>query len=593
MQKRIFSRQLWISCEALTSTWMKPALLGLVTLALTGCASQEARDKTTYNQINAELDKAAAAQAKPAQPGAVNTALLPPLKIEMPKPGKPLEQRFDLVVNNASANQVFLGIVSGTRYSMLVHPDVSGTISVNLKNVTVFEALDAIRELYGYDYRVDGTRIFIQPLTMQTRVFKLNYISGQRKGTSDIRVTSGSVSDAPTTGTITPTATTTTSGGSSGRAFETSKITTTTETDFWSELKSSLIAIIGDKDGRTVVVSPQSGVVLIRALPNEIRQVEHYLKATQLSVDRQVMLEAKIIEVQLNDSYQSGINWAAFNRNGQNRFSVGADANSFALPGGAPVAGSTLGSVFGAALPKAVATSAGMLNIAVQADNFAALISFLNTQGTVHVLSSPRIATLNNQMAVLKVGTDEFFVTNVSSTTVTGTATTSTPNVTLRPFFSGIALDVMPQISDDGQITLHVHPSVSQVSEKNKTVDLGGTLGKMNLPLASSTVSETDSVVRVQDGSIVAIGGLMQQSMTDDRSGVPVAGDVPLFGALFRHTNRASQKRELVILLKTTIVQGGGDWSQDVLNSRERIQKMQRDGSDGDASDTGYSAGRH
>lgn len=592
MQKRIFSRQLWASRETLTAAWVTPALLALVTLALAGCATQEARDKTTYNQINTELDTAAAAQAKLAQPSAVDAALLPPLKIEMPKVGKPLEQRFDLVVNNAPADQVFLGIVSGTRYSMLVHPEVSGTISVNLKNVTVFEALDAIRELYGYDYKVDGTRIFIQPLTMQTRVFKLNYISGQRKGTSDIRVTSGSVSDAPTTGTITPGATTTTSGGSSGRAFETSKITTKTETDFWSELKNSLTSIIGDKDGRTVVVSPQSGVVLIRALPNEMRQVQRYLKATQLSVDRQVMLEAKIIEVQLNDGYQSGINWAAFNRNGQNRFSVGADANSFALPGGAPVAGSTLGSVFGAALPQAVATTAGMLNIAAQADNFAALISFLNTQGTVHVLSSPRIATLNNQMAVLKVGTDEFFVTNVSSTTVTGTATTSTPNVTLQPFFSGIALDVMPQISDDGQITLHVHPSVSKVTEKDKTVDLGGTLGKMNLPLASSTVSETDSVVRVQDGSIVAIGGLMQQSMTDDRSGVPVAGDVPLFGALFRHTNRASQKRELVILLKTTVVQSGGDWSQDVLNSRERIQKMQRDGSDGDGLDTEHSAGR-
>ena len=592
MQKRIFSRHFWIGCEVLTAAWMKPALLGLVTLALTGCASQEARDKTTYNQINAEFDKAAAAQAKPARAGAVDAALLPPLKIEMPRPGKPPEQRFDLVVNNAPANQVFLGIVSGTRYSMLVHPEVSGTISVNLKNVTVFEALDAIRELYGYDYRMDGTRIFIQPLTIQTRVFKLNYINGQRKGTSDIRVTSGSVTDSPTTGTITPSATTTTSGGSSGRAFETSKITTKTETDFWSELRSSLTSIIGDKDGRTVVVSPQSGVVLIRALPNEIREVEHYLKATQLAVDRQVMLEAKIIEVQLNDSYQSGINWAAFNRNGQNRFSVGADANSFTLPGGAPVAGSTLGSVFGAALPRAVATSAGMLNIAAQANNFAALITFLNTQGTVHVLSSPRIATLNNQMAVLKVGTDEFFVTNVSSTTVTGNATTSTPNVTLQPFFSGIALDVMPQISDDGQITLHVHPSVSKVSEKDKTIDLGGGLGKMNLPLASSTVSETDSVVRVQDGSIVAIGGLMQQSMTDDRAGVPVAGDVPLLGALFRHTNRDSQKRELVILLKTTIVQGSDDWSQDVLNSRDRIRKMQRNGSDEDTSDTGNSAGR-
>lgn len=591
MQKRNFFSRVRLCRDALTAARILPGLLGLVTLALAGCATQEAQDKRTYNQISAELDQAAAAKPEPAPPQAVSAALLPPLKIEMPKAGKPLEQRFDLVVSNAPANQVFLGIVSGTRYSMLVPADVSGTISVNLKDVTVFEALDAIRELYGYDYKVDRTRIFIQALTMQSRVFKLNYISGQRKGTSDIRVTSGSVSDAPSTGTNESGTTTTTTGASSGRAFETSKITTTTQTDFWSELKSSLAAIIGDKDGRAVVVSPQSGVVLIRAMPREIRQVENYLKAMQLAVDRQVMLEAKIIEVQLNDSYQAGINWGAFKRNGQNRFAVGADANSFSLPAGTPVAGSTLGSVFGAALPTAASTSAGLLNIAVQADNFAALISFLNTQGTVHVLSSPRIATLNNQMAILKVGTDDFFVTNVSSTTVTGTTTTSTPNVTLRPFFSGIALDVTPQISDDGLITLHIHPSVSQVTENKKTVDLGGLQGQLNLPLASSAVSETDSVVRVQDGSIVAIGGLMRQSMTDDRIGVPAVGELPLLGAFFRHANRVSQKSELVILLKTTVVQGDNDWTQDVLQSQQRIQKMQGDGN-GDSAETGNSAGR-
>lgn len=593
MQKRILSRQLWITRETSAAAWLMPTLLGLVTLALSGCANMEAPDKTTYNQINSELDKAAAAQAKPVQPGAVNAALLPPLKIEMPKVGKPLEQRFDLVVNNAPANQVFLGIVSGTRYSMLVHPEVSGTISVNLKNVTVFETLDVIRELYGYDYKVDGTRIFIQPLTMQTRVFKLNYISGQRKGASDIRVISGSVSNSSTTGPTTPGGATTTTGAPTSRAFETSKITTDTETDFWGELKNSLMAIIGDKDGRQVVVSPQSGVVLIRAMPNEIRHVQNYLKATQLSVDRQVMLEAKIIEVQLNSGYQAGINWAAF-RSG---LSVGSVAPGTALSTSGPLTSPSLAATPGSTLANIATASAataanGLFGLAYQASNFAALLSFLNTQGTVHVLSSPRIATLNNQMAVLKVGTDDFFVTNVSSTTVTGTATTTTPNITLQPFFSGIALDVTPQISEEGEIILHIHPSVSLVTENLKTINLGGTLGSLNLPLASSAVSETDSVVRVQDGSIVAIGGLMRQSMTDDRSEVPVAGEVPVFGALFRNTNRVSQKRELVILLKTTVVQGDSDWGQDILNSRERIWKMQRNDTFGDGSSMGNSAGR-
>ncbi|MES2406413.1 MAG: pilus (MSHA type) biogenesis protein MshL [Pseudomonadota bacterium] len=557
------------------TTWVFPVLLALATLALTGCANMGARDNSTFKEINAELNTAAAAQVKPAPQGAVNAALLPPLKIEMPKVNKPPEQRFDLVVSDAPAAQVFLGIVSGTRYSMLINPEVSGTISVNLKNVTVFEALDAIRELYGYDYKVEGTRIFIQPLTMQTRVFKLNYISGQRKGASDIRVISGSVSNSSSTGPTTPGGTTTTTGAPTSHAFETSKITTDTETDFWSELKNSLTAIIGDKDGRKVVVSPQSGVVLIRAMPNELRHVQNYLKATQLSVDRQVMLEAKIIEVQLNSGYQAGINWAAF-RSG---LSVGSVAPGTQLSTSGALVSPTLAAVPGSVLANVATSSAataanGLFGLAYQASNFAALLSFLNTQGTVHVLSSPRIATLNNQMAVLKVGTDDFFVTNVSSTTVTGTATTTTPNVTLQPFFSGIALDVTPQISEDGEIILHIHPSVSLVTENLKTINLGGTLGSLNLPLASSAVSETDSVVRVQDGSIVAIGGLMRQSMTDDRSEVPVAGEVPVFGSLFRNTNRVSQKRELVILLKTTVVQGDSDWGQDILNSRERIQKL-------------------
>ena len=560
-------------CHPSRTLTPRPIALGvglLLSLGLGACATAPPlRDRSAENQINAELDQAAAARVAPARQRAVDAALLPPLVMHAPRPSRLPEQRFNLAVNNAPAEDIFLSIVSGTRYSMLVHPDVAGRISVNLQNVTVFEALDAIRELYGYDYKVDDTRIFIEPLTLQTRVFKLNYIAGQRHGSSDIRVTSGSVTDTPTT-TLSPGAITSSSDNQGGKAFETSRITTTTETDFWADLQGTLGAIIGDHDGNKVAVNPQSGVVLVRAKPSEMRQVENYLKAIQNSVNRQVMLEAKIVEVQLNDSYQTGINWAAFNRAGQTRFAVGATPTSINFPNGTTVSGGTLGSVLGAG-------TGGLLNIAAMTDNFAALINFLDTQGTVHVLSSPRIATLNNQQAVLKVGTDEFFVTNVSSTTTAvGTnGAVSSPNVTLRPFFSGIALDVTPQISEDGQITLHIHPAVTQVVEKTKVVELGTTQGPLRLPLASSTVSETDSIVRVQDGSIVAIGGLMRQSMSDDNSRVPGAGDIPGFGAFFRHRNHSMQKRELVILLKTTVVQGGSDWAEDILNTRERIHRLE------------------
>jgi len=568
---------------------MKKATLAMVVLSLAGCAGSSSRHGT-YDQINEEMDKAVATKPQPAQPDAVSASLLPPLNIEMPKSGKPLEQRFDLVFSNAPAAQVFMGIVSGTRYSVLLHPDVAGSISANLKDVTVFDALDAIRELYGYDYKVDGTRIFIQPLTMQTRMYQVNYLTGSRKGTSDIRVTSGSVSDSPGSG-ATPgaAASTTITPGGTSRTLSSSKISTTSDSDFWNELKTSLEAIVGNKEGRSVVISPQSGVLVIRAMPEELKNVTAYLKATQLSVDRQVILEAKILEVQLNDSYQAGINWAGFGNGPNSGLSVGNLAQGTVLQTSGPLAtGATAidsaGRTFTSPrlqsnpgidmVTNPTLLGAGLFGLAFQTSNFAALINFLETQGNVHVLSSPRIATLNNQKAVLKVGTDEFFVTNVTTTSTSGTGgTTTSPSVTLQPFFSGIALDVTPQIDENGNIILHIHPSVSQVTTVDKSVNLG-TAGSLILPLASSTISETDSVVRGQDGHIVAIGGLMRQSSTSDRSQVPGVGDVPVVGNLFRNTAQATQKRELVILLKPTVIQGESTWAEDMLQSQQRIRKL-------------------
>lgn len=224
-------------------------------------------------------------------------------------------------------------------------------------------------------------------------------------------------------------------------------------------------------------------------------------------------------------------------------------------------AGNAAGSIFG---------------VAIQSSNFAALLTFLETQGNVHVLSSPRIATLNNQKAILKVGTDDFFVTKVSSTVNTAASgnTTTTPDVTLQQFFSGVVLDVTPQIDDQDNIILHVHPSVTEVTTLNRQVNLGQ-LGNLTLPLASSNTSETDSVVRGQNGQIIAIGGLMRQASSGDQSQVPGAGNAPVVGGLFRSNSRVNQKRELVILIKPTIVDSGAAWGGSLADSQGRIQQME------------------
>jgi MSHA biogenesis protein MshL len=471
---------------------------------------------------------------------------------------------------------------------MLLNPEVSGMITVNLKDVTIVEALDSLRELYGYEYRIEGTRIFVQPAGLQTRIYRVNYLVGKRKGKSDLRVQSGSLADTsgPTTpptpvsfgspypplGSIDPSA-------RAGRTIESTRLETEVVNDFWSDLRTAINTIVGSAAGRQVVITPQSGVVLVRAYPRELRAVERFLRETRVVVERQVMLEAKVVEVTLNDGFQSGINWGLFRTNDSPFGTIGQFGNNTRLGTSTSGVNNSSGGItvdpltgMVTTLSTAAANPGAVFGLAVQTSNFAALLSFLDTQGTTQVLSSPRIATLNNQKAVLKVGTDEFFVTNVATvTTTTGTTTQQTPTVTVAPFFSGVLLDVTPQIDDENNITLHIHPSISEVTESRKVVDLGGSIPSITLPLAKSQVNESDTVVRVTDGNIVAIGGLMFIALRDNRTGIPGVADA---NVLLRNTDQAKAKREIVILLKPTVIQNDLGWAEDMRDLRQRYERM-------------------
>lgn len=603
---------------------MKRKHLLLGCLLLGACtATNPPRDTTTLNRINTEMQNASQTGQETAPiPESVSNSLLPPLRIGVPKASaKQLEQRFDLVVNEAPANQVLMGIVSGTRYSMLVHPDVKGNISVNLKDVTVLEALDAVRDLYGYDYRLEGSRIFVMKPGLQAKVYKVNYIPGIRRGSSDIRVTSGAGESSSSSN----------SGGGSSTSTQqqlASNLSMSARTDFWGDMEDAVRTVIGCRipgsnsqatsttsntgstttqtsqaefnsfgardrgltgcpEGKAVVINQMAGTMLVRAMPDELRTVEGLLKTMQVSIEKQVILEAKIIDVELNNGSQQGINWAGFQQ-GKHRASLGANINSIGESGnngGQVVTGSTLadvltsggattlGSVIGGlAGATGTAFSAG-LGIALQLRNFSALMNFLETQGEVNVLSSPRISTLNNQKAVLKIGTDEQYVTGFDSnntTNNTGVGTTvNLPTPVYSTFFSGISLDVTPQIDDEGNVTLHVHPLVSEVTEVSKL-----TINNQQLPFASNKISETDSVVKVKDGQIVVIGGLMTDSYIDGRGGVPGASKVPGAGALFRKGVQQAKKRELVIMIKPTIVNGDSAWSDDISAAQQRIEGL-------------------
>ena len=217
-----------------------------------------------------------------------------------------------------------------------------------------------------------------------------------------------------------------------------------------------------------------------------------------------------------------------------------------------------------------------MFAVGVDTADFTGLIRLLSTQGEVQVLSSPRVSTVNNQKAVIKVGTDEFFVTDVSSNSNANiSGTTFSPDITLTPFFSGIALDVTPQISEDGHIILHMHPSISDVKDQNKEILLGETL--LALPLALSTIRESDSVVRAQSGQVIVVGGLMENISQDEDAGLPGVSDIPGVGVLFKQQSQKNKRTELVILLRPLVVDANKTWSNYIKSSAGRIEKLKYD----------------
>lgn len=596
----------------------------LMSLLLAGCATPWVPQSETFGKIVDNVKSA----AKPnggaeANSASINEALLPPLQIEIPRSAKSPEPRFDLAVSGAPAAQVFMAIVDGTRYSMLLPPDLAGSVTLNLKDVTIRQALDTMRDLYGYDYKVQGTRITVFANTFQTRLFQVSYLASKRGGTSSTRVNSSAAQTSnPGAGGVGGGQQQ--QGGMGQQASDSANVFTGVVNDFWFDLSQAVgtvlncefetsrpgtattgatnsSAMVGQlmgqrleklkcPEGRSFFLNAQSGVVMARAMPNELREVERLLKAMQANIERQVMLEAKIIDVQLNDDFQTGINWAAFNKNGGHTWSMNGNTNNFLFPGGVPKRIETVsdtGVVTSRTLPTLTSASGGLgilssfpvaggaLGLAFQSSSFASLISFLQTQGTVYVMSSPRIATINNQKAVIKVGSDDYYITSVTPGSTTagtsgGAAVTNPPSISAQPFFSGISLDVTPQIDEVGSITLHIRPSITDVSEKNKDIKFGNDL--YTLPYASVKVKESDSIVRVRDGMIVAIGGMMTEGQTDSANKVPGAGDLPFFGHFFKQTGRTMNKRELVILLKPTLIEDDSDWRQDLLDTEERLQ---------------------
>lgn len=548
-------------------------LLLALSFLLTACASTQSYEnaRQTQESINQAMVEAAEQTMPDAEvpPDDILDELLPESGIAVPGLNDDIrrEAAFDVSVSNAPAKLFFMSLVKDTEINMVVHPSVTGEISLDLKNVTVREVMDLTREVYGYEFRDSSTGFIVLPARIQSKIFAVDYLNIARSGESTMTVSSGQLADS---GDSNGSDDDSNSSSNRNSAVQSSSINTTIQSDFWSDLHRTISSIVGNGEGRSVVVDRHAGLIIVRAMPSELRDVDAYLNDAQDSLQRQVILETKIIEVKLNDRFQAGIDWTALTSN-QNFFTGNSSVIDNFTGGTAINAAGDL--AVSSALSLNDTEFANLFTVGGGTSSFGALITLLSTQGEVQVLSSPRISTVNNQKAVIKVGSDEFFVTEVSSNTSSNSvSTTTSPDITLTPFFSGIALDVTPQISEDDQVILHIHPSVSEVIDQTKTITVGGQT--QQLPLAFSTVRESDSVVKAQNGQVVVIGGLMQNSSGNEDGGVPGVSDVPLLGNLFKQQRKVNSRSELVILLRPIVVKSNKTWSNYIKDSAGRIEKL-------------------
>ncbi|WP_029848939.1 pilus (MSHA type) biogenesis protein MshL [Vibrio parahaemolyticus] len=541
---------------------MRKLVVGITIASLMGC-SMGHRDPVEVKQALNESINQANSRALEEIPSSVEADLMPNLDSNVSSDNG-TSKRFRIQANAVEARSFFASLVKGTEYSVAIHPAVQGNITVNLSDVTLDEVLSVVQNMYGYDVMKSGKVIQVYPAGMRTVTIPVDYLQFKRSGRSLTSIVTGSVTSAGTSN----------SGGSSDSSDSSdsnnsnngndssttstggTRIETITESDFWPMLQQAVANLIGSGKGQSVVVTPQAGVITVRAFPDDIREVREFLGVSQERMQRQVILEAKILEVTLSDGYQQGINWSNLSASIGNSGSIIDNRPASALP---PL--DAIGTLLG-----------GQTNVTISDGNFEAVLNFMSTQGDLNVLSSPRITAANNQKSVIKVGTDQYFVTELSSNAGNGENSNAVPEVELTPFFSGISLDVTPQIDNKGNVFLHVHPAVIEVTEEVKQLNLGGQFQNIQLPLAKSSIRESDSVIRAKDGDVVVIGGLMKQQNVEQVSKVPFLGDVPALGHLFRNTSNVTQKTELVILLKPTVV-GVNSWQKELERSRDLLQE--------------------
>jgi len=575
----------------------KTILIFIFALSLTlGCATLPDKNRP---KLPPQKEETARSQAPPEEK--LKEIAVP----QMEEAKKVPEKLFSIYARDSQVQDVLLAFSKESELNIVIDPDLNGKVTVDLKRVTLKEALDTILSPLGWTYRMEGKFIKISRPKMETRFFTLNYIATRRTGRREVYATTSTTQSHQTPSGTAYSAVPGASGytgytgypGYSGSpAYPDQQIAynpvvmagtrtgytgliSLDDVDLWREIQKGLEALVFgsgdgkprqetpaereswtklDDKGRKLAINKSTGVIMVTDYPAHLKNVALYLESVEGSSQRQVTIHAKIMEVILSNSHQEGINWQVIEglpRSINVAWGFTDKTKTQGFPGTQTgfVSGTT---GTGTGTTSSTITVPGITKIAPYGGIFALgaggtevalsdIMQAIAQQGDVKVLSSPTISTLNNQKAVIRVGNqDVFFVTGAVAT-----QTTVTQFIQPMTIDEGIILDVTPQIAEDGTIIMNIHPSITDKTGSVPTPD-----GKSTFPLLS--VRETDTTVKVRDGQTIIIAGLMQEKFQENYTGFPALQSIPVLGGLFRYKTGTKTNTELVIMITPTLQVG-------------------------------------
>ncbi len=509
----------------------------------------------------------------------------PPVRIStvLPKP-KPTArpETYSVVVNGVKVQELLFALARDAKLNIDVHPGITGTVTLNAIEQTLPQLLSRISKQVDMRWELDGPNLIVMPDSPYLHTYRIDYVNMERTSTGTVGVSSQIGSGGGAAGGGGGAA-----GGTGGGNSSSTTVRNTSDNKFWATLEKNIKDILHETDkvlptgspqpaaaqapgapggaapaatvpnvsfreAAAVIVNAEAGLVIVRATSRQHEKIQEFLDQVLANARRQVLIEATIAEVQLNNQYQQGIDWTALRTRGLTTFSGNqiSSGNVSVTPQFPPGFNVTPPS----SLPSA-STFPNLLTLAVsRGTNIAGVLQLLESFGNVRVLSSPKLSVLNNQTALLRVVDNLVYFNVQSSTQVLGGViggTLNTVNTTAVTVPVGFVMNVTPQISDNDTILLNVKPSTTRfvkfVNDPNPTLTIPNQVPQLRM-------REMESLIKVNSGQIAVLGGLIEDSVNDVEDTIPIINSIPFIGSLFSSRNRNNTKTELVVFLRPVVV---------------------------------------